>query len=151
MAATPYDALAPPTDPTNSRICRIEGVGSTHAYALIGIFTRNDKGHNDRATQYLHLRPGMPNSEYLWLSAVSRSALRKVRSHQFCTSYGCLTSRRIQQGPCTWPAGQPGAVVAPVPIYHFSKCSATLCYEIELMPYQPARGHLDVPPSEVDR
>jgi hypothetical protein len=26
MTATRYDALTPPTDPTNSRICRIEGV-----------------------------------------------------------------------------------------------------------------------------
>ena len=37
MTATPYDALAPPTDPTNSRICRNEYFILAQIYARTGI------------------------------------------------------------------------------------------------------------------
>jgi hypothetical protein len=38
MTATRYETLAPPTDPADSRICRIEGIAYPYIYALACMF-----------------------------------------------------------------------------------------------------------------
>jgi len=64
-----------PASPTGARFCRIEGVARSHAYALIGMFTRNLRaGRRPRrsATQHRYSYPGHAECRIFATARVSR-------------------------------------------------------------------------------